>query len=83
MTDVVLGTAHLFGLADAPTSERLLHDAWDLGVRRYDTAPLYGGGRSEPAVGALLADRRAAPGALRRRRAGGLSRPRPTGRPRG
>lgn len=60
MTDVVLGTAHLFGLADAPTSERLLHDAWDLGVRRYDTAPLYGGGRSEPAVGALLADRRAA-----------------------
>ncbi|WP_298992543.1 aldo/keto reductase [uncultured Pseudokineococcus sp.] len=55
--EVVAGTAHLFALADEATSRRLLEAAWDAGVRRFDTAPLYGGGRSELALGALLADR--------------------------
>ncbi|MEJ5945296.1 aldo/keto reductase [Pseudokineococcus basanitobsidens] len=54
MTDVVLGTAHLFGLADEATSRRLLQRGWDAGARRLDTAPLYGGGRSEPEVGDFL-----------------------------
>src|SRR3954453_13271188 len=31
--------------------------AWDLGIRHFDTAPLYGYGASERRVGAALADR--------------------------
>ncbi|MEJ5887718.1 aldo/keto reductase [Pseudokineococcus marinus] len=55
--EVVAGTAHLFALADEATSRSLLEAAWDAGVRRFDTAPLYGGGRSEPVLGAFLAGR--------------------------
>ncbi|MEJ5915899.1 aldo/keto reductase [Pseudokineococcus sp. 1T1Z-3] len=57
MTDVVLGTAHLFGLADEATSRQLLEVGWEAGARRLDTAPLYGGGASEPEVGAFLRGR--------------------------
>ncbi len=37
---------------------RTVRRAWDLGVRHFDTAPLYGYGASERRVGAALADRR-------------------------
>jgi hypothetical protein len=50
---VALGTAHLFGKVDEFGSRALLQAAWAAGVRRYDTAPSYGGGASEAAVGAL------------------------------
>lgn len=55
---VVAGTAHLFGLvADDDASRALLQEAWDAGVRRFDTAPSYGGGRTEGELGAFLAGR--------------------------
>lgn len=55
---VVAGTAHLFGLvADDDASRRLLQEAWDAGVRRFDTAPSYGGGRTEGELGGFLAGR--------------------------
>ena len=55
---VVAGTAHLFGLvADDARSRALLAEAWDAGVRRFDTAPSYGGGRTEAELGAFLAGR--------------------------
>lgn len=56
--EVVLGTAQLFGLTDDRTSREVLERAWDAGFRRIDTAPSYGGGRSEPEVGAFLGPRR-------------------------
>lgn len=55
---VVAGTAHLFGLVeDGDRSRALLQEAWSAGVRRFDTAPSYGGGRTEVEVGAFLAGR--------------------------
>lgn len=55
---VVAGTAHLFGLVtDDGASRRLLEEAWEAGVRRFDTAPSYGGGRTEGELGAFLAGR--------------------------
>lgn len=55
---VVAGTAHLFGLvADDARSRALLEEAWDAGARRFDTAPSYGGGRTEAELGAFLAGR--------------------------
>ena len=57
MPEVVFGTAQLFGLADEARSQRLLDEAWRAGFRRFDTAPSYGGGRSEPQLGSFLATR--------------------------
>ncbi len=57
MPHVALGTAHLFALVDAGRSGELLARAWDEGVRRFDTAPCYGHGLSEPALGTFLAGR--------------------------
>ncbi len=54
---VAFGTAHLYGQVDALTSGQLLAAAWDVGLRRFDTAPSYGHGRSEPALGTFLAGR--------------------------
>ncbi|SDF65436.1 aldo/keto reductase [Klenkia brasiliensis] len=55
---VVAGTAHLFGLVEGDDASRaLLQEAWDAGVRRFDTAPSYGGGRTEAELGAFLAGR--------------------------
>lgn len=61
MPHVVLGTANLFGLVQASESTGLLAAAWDRGFRRFDTAPSYGFGRCEPAVGQLVAGRAPAP----------------------
>jgi hypothetical protein len=54
---VSFGTAHLFGLVDRATSEVLLQTAWECGIRQYDTAPSYGRGASEAAVGRFLGGR--------------------------
>ena len=57
MSQVAFGTAQLFGLADQTRSEQLLDEAWRVGFRRFDTAPSYGGGRSEAHLGTFLAGR--------------------------
>ena len=50
------GTAYLLGPGlDAAKSRRLLDAAWDAGVRHFDTARLYGYGRTEELVGEFLA----------------------------
>jgi aryl-alcohol dehydrogenase-like predicted oxidoreductase len=46
-----------FGAAEAD-AVRAIHAAFDAGVTSFDTAPLYGYGRSEELLGAALADRR-------------------------
>jgi len=60
VTRVGLGTAPLGGLY-APVSDEVAHAtfgrAWELGLRFFDTAPLYGHGLSERRVGAALAGR--------------------------
>jgi aryl-alcohol dehydrogenase-like predicted oxidoreductase len=48
----------LFGAGlDADAAFVLMDAAWELGIRRFDTADAYGGGRSETIVGAWIADR--------------------------
>ena len=58
--EVVFGTAQLFGLTDEAISRQVLESAWDAGLRRFDTAPSYGGGRGEAELGAFLGRRRGA-----------------------
>src|SRR5205085_7638902 len=57
---VGLGTAPLGGLFE-PVSQRTARDtvdaAWSLGVRFFDTAPLYGSGLAEERLGQALAGR--------------------------
>ena len=62
---VVLGCGNFGGIGSAPeffgqgeNEERafeLMDAAWALGIRRFDTADAYGGGRSETAIGKWLA----------------------------
>jgi D-threo-aldose 1-dehydrogenase len=55
-----LGTAPLGGLYDAvddETARATLDRAWSLGLRTFDTAPLYGSGLSERRLGAALRER--------------------------
>jgi D-threo-aldose 1-dehydrogenase len=59
VSQVVLGAGYvggLFVLADDDTRRRTLRRALDAGVNWIDTAPLYGQGRSEEALGWLLAE---------------------------
>jgi D-threo-aldose 1-dehydrogenase len=52
-----LGTAPLGGLyapVDDETAWATLDRAWDLGIRTFDTAPLYGSGLAERRLGAFL-----------------------------
>ena len=77
---VALGCGNFGGVGSAPEffgqglthSEafELMDAAWELGIRHFDTADAYGGGRSERAIGAWI----------RSRRAGPRSRPRPSTR---
>lgn len=57
---LVMGCAPLGGLF-APVSEQqaraTVEEAWDVGVRTFDTAPHYGAGLSERRVGAALRER--------------------------
>jgi D-threo-aldose 1-dehydrogenase len=55
-----LGTAPLGGLyspVDEETARATLERAWDLGVRTFDTAPLYGSGLAERRLGSFLRDK--------------------------
>lgn len=54
------GDAVAYGPTDDRESLRALRRALDLGVTFYDTAPLYGNGRSEELIGEAFAGRRAA-----------------------
>jgi D-threo-aldose 1-dehydrogenase len=57
VTALGIGSAPLGGLyADVPTAQALevLLTAWDLGIRYFDTAPMYGLTRSEHLVGQIL-----------------------------
>ena len=55
-----LGTAPLAGLfrpVSAEAARETIDRAWELGVRHFDTAPLYGSGIAEERLGAALAAR--------------------------
>lgn len=59
VSEVVFGGGFVGGLlvlADEDTRRRVLRRALDAGINWIDTAPLYGQGRSEEAIGALLAE---------------------------
>jgi D-threo-aldose 1-dehydrogenase len=47
----------LFAEVDSETARLTVDRAWDLGVRAFDTAPLYGSGLSEQRLGAALRGR--------------------------
>jgi D-threo-aldose 1-dehydrogenase len=49
----LLGTTNATPISD-PDAERMFAAAWNMGIRRFDTAPLYGGGLSEERLGRLL-----------------------------
>jgi D-threo-aldose 1-dehydrogenase len=58
VSEVVFGGGYVGGLmilADEDSRRRALHRALDAGINWVDTAPLYGQGRSEEALGRLLA----------------------------
>lgn len=60
VTALGIGSAPLGGLyAEVPTVQALdvLNTAWDLGIRYFDTAPMYGLTRSEHLVGQVLRER--------------------------
>ncbi len=60
VTRLALGGASIGGLFSAVEDETAIatiHHAWDLGVRTFDTAPLYGYGASERRIGRALKDR--------------------------
>jgi D-threo-aldose 1-dehydrogenase len=55
-----LGTAPLGGLyevVDDETARAVVKRAWELGVRYFDTAPLYGSGNAERRLGTVLRER--------------------------
>jgi len=68
---VALGCGNFGGVGSAPAffgqglslSEalELMDAAWELGIRHFDTADAYGGGRSEEAIGAWIRSRRTRP----------------------
>jgi D-threo-aldose 1-dehydrogenase len=60
VTRLGLGLAPLGGLftaVSAETARDTMHRAWQLGIRYFDTAPLYGNGLSERRAGPALASR--------------------------
>jgi aryl-alcohol dehydrogenase-like predicted oxidoreductase len=69
---VALGCGNFGGVGSAPEffgqglshsqALELMDAAWALGVRHFDTADAYGGGRSEEAIGAWIRSRRTRPG---------------------
>lgn len=50
------GIAGLYEAVDDQQAASAVTRAWDLGIRYFDTAPLYGAGLAEERVGAILAD---------------------------
>jgi aryl-alcohol dehydrogenase-like predicted oxidoreductase len=65
VTQVILGCGNFGGVGSAPEffgqgiprdeAFRIMDAAWDLGIRAFDTADAYGGGRSETWIGEWLA----------------------------
>lgn len=65
VTRVILGCGNFGGVGSAPAffgqgipkdeASRIMDTAWDLGIRTFDTADAYGGGRSETWIGEWLA----------------------------
>jgi aryl-alcohol dehydrogenase-like predicted oxidoreductase len=54
MQHLIFGTAGLTGLPSLGSALRLLREAEDLGIRHFDTAPLYGRGYAEAILGIHL-----------------------------
>ena len=60
VTEWGMGCASLGGVGDRISNEdsdSILEAAWDMGIRYYDTAPLYGHGLSEKRVGRILSQK--------------------------
>lgn len=60
VTRLGLGTAPLAGLyrpVDEPDALKAIERSWDVGIRFFDTAPLYGHGLAEQRLGKVLRDR--------------------------
>ena len=65
VTRIVLGCGNFGGVGSSPAffgqgisreeAPRIMDDAWELGIRAFDTADAYGGGRSETWIGEWLA----------------------------
>ena len=65
VTRVVLGCGNFGGVGSSPAffgqgipreeAPRIMDAAWELGIRTFDTADAYGGGRSETWIGEWLA----------------------------
>lgn len=55
VTPLCFGTAKLFRLHTSRDRQRLLEEAYDVGIRHFDTARSYGLGEAEGEVGAFLA----------------------------
>ena len=53
---LVFGTANLHHLMNFHERQRILIKAYDIGFRRYDTAPAYGNGISEYELGIIPED---------------------------
>ena len=57
-TPLGFGCATLFRASDPTQRSRLLHAAYDAGIRHFDVAPMYGLGRAEPELGSFTRARR-------------------------
>src|SRR4029453_8523273 len=65
VTRIVLGCGNFGGVGSSPAffgqgiprgeASRIMDTAWDLGIRTFDTADAYGGGRSETWIGEWIA----------------------------
>jgi D-threo-aldose 1-dehydrogenase len=53
-----LGCADLFRLPGSRERSRVVQEAFERGIRHFDTAPMYGLGRAEPELGRFLRGRR-------------------------
>jgi aryl-alcohol dehydrogenase-like predicted oxidoreductase len=70
VTRIILGCGNFGGVGSAPAffgqgipreeAPRIMDAAWELGIRTFDTADAYGGGRSETWIGEWLAEKGAA-----------------------
>lgn len=55
VSEIALGSWLTFGSAvDADASEKLIHGAFDLGIRLFDTADVYAGGAAEETLGRAI-----------------------------
>jgi len=71
VTRIALGCGNFGGIGSAPAffgqgenrdeAFAIMDAAWDLGIRLFDTAASYGGGRSERWIGEWLRERRRGP----------------------